>query len=410
MSHSTKNVPLWGISLTSILCLLFGFGWGIGELLGLGAIGCSYMLLRLAALHHERLLEVGRRCYPRRRTAAPAPAAAAMESIPPKRRPKVEGHTDLDTLVAEMLDQGRFAILLRPQIASNLTAEQLEPARTALQEWMALVPEGKVRVRPPRADEEGTSQGLQWVDQLYLDRYPVTNHQYYEFILSGGYEQMAIWEPEIWPAIFDFVDRTGCPGPRHWQNGRYAAGEDNHPVVGVSWYEAAAYARWVGKRLPTDAEWIKAASWPVTLSPTNHVQRKYPWGEAMDFRRANLWASGVGRIADVNQFQDGVSVGGVYGLIGNVWEWTTGNFEAEGFDGEPINAPGMKNIRGGAFDTYFESHATCQFASGDSPMARRHNIGFRCALGICDLGAIDQVGQDTAPAEQNDSVLEEVSV
>ena len=137
---------------------------------------------------------------------------------------------------------------------------------------------------------------------------------------------MAIWDQEIWPAVLDFVDQTGHPGPRFWHNGRYPRGEDNHPVVGVSWYEAAAYARWVGKRLPTDAEWVKAGSWPVALAGHPLLQRRYPWGEAMDRGRANLWGSGPGRTVSVDQFPGGVSVGGVQQLIGNVWEWTADAF------------------------------------------------------------------------------------
>jgi iron(II)-dependent oxidoreductase len=155
--------------------------------------------------------------------------------------------------------------------------------------------------------------------------------------------------------------------------------------VGVSWYEAAAYARWAGKRLPSDAEWVKAGAWPVTLSETARLQRKYPWGESMDRRRANTWASGRGRIVPVTEFADGVSVGGVHQLIGNVWEWTTANLGSRSSQPYLSLPTPMKSIRGGAFDTYFETQATCQFQSGENPVARKHNIGFRCALGVCDV-------------------------
>src|SRR5262245_16538779 len=127
---------------------------------------------------------------------------------------------------------------------------------------------------------------------------------------------MAIWDPEILPAVLDFVDRTGHPGPRFWSHGRCAAGEDDHPVVGICWYEAAAYARWVGKRLPTGAEWVKAGSWPVAIPGRPLISRRYPWGDAMDRARANLWGSGPGKLVDVNQFPGGESVGGVQQLIG----------------------------------------------------------------------------------------------
>ena len=82
----------------------------------------------------------------------------------------------------------------------------------------------------------------------------------------------------------------------------------------------------------------------------------------------------------------GVSVGGIHHLIGNTWEWTTGNFGAWSFPSRDLILPvPMKSIRGGAFDTYFDNQATCQFQSGESMLARKHNIGFRCAVGLCDL-------------------------
>ena len=112
------------------------------------------------------------------------------------------------------------------------------------------------------AEDRNTSHDqLVRVEGVYLDRYPVTNHQYQKFVDDGGYEQMSIWDRNIWPAVLDFVDRTGHSGPRFWSDGRYPDGLKDHPVVGVSWYEAVAYSRWVGKRLPSDPEWVKAGSW-----------------------------------------------------------------------------------------------------------------------------------------------------
>ncbi|HKD35401.1 MAG TPA: SUMF1/EgtB/PvdO family nonheme iron enzyme, partial [Pirellulales bacterium] len=260
----------------------------------------------------------------------------------------------------------------------------------------ALVPDGEVKIEPNRLSaaveldvpEEALHPVPVRVSAMYLDRHPVTNEQYQTFVDAGGYEQIAIWDPAIWPAVLDFVDTTGRSGPRYWVNGQFPEGKADHPVVGVCWYEAMAYCRWVGRRLPTDAEWIKAASWPVNLGPNNCIQRKYPWGNTMDRQRANLWGSGPGDTVAIEEFSSGVSVGGAYQLIGNVWEWTTDDFLwiAALMDQES-QEPLLKTIRGGAFDTYFDNQATSQFASGEIPIGRKHNIGFRCALGLCDLAA-----------------------
>jgi iron(II)-dependent oxidoreductase len=254
-----------------------------------------------------------------------------------------------------------------------------------LEETMALVPDGDVQL------EAGDSSRVVSVPRYFLDRYPVTNQQFYEFVVAGGYQQSALWEEGILPAVLDFVDSTGNSGPKYWQNGCYPEGEEKHPVAGVNWYEAAAYARWVGKRLPSDAEWVKAGSWPVRISSTSRVQRRYPWGDSMDRTRANLWGSGPGWSVPVDQYPGGVSVGGVYQLIGNVWEWTTSNYCGGSLPPEEVPQIGLKlsaalrSIRGGAFDTYFDNQAACQFQSGENPMHRRNNIGFRCAIGVCDI-------------------------
>ncbi|HEV2969765.1 MAG TPA: formylglycine-generating enzyme family protein [Pirellulales bacterium] len=295
-----------------------------------------------------------------------------------------------------MLADGRFALLLRPQISDTLPTEMIATAQSDLDRQMALVPDGDVQLEPNRLSaaveldvaEEALEPVTIHVGATYLDRAPVTNRQYEAFTSAGGYEQLAIWDPAIWPAMLDFLDTTGCPGPRYWIDGRCPPGKENHPVVGICWYEATAYARWIGRRLPTDAEWVKAASWPVSISPNTYVQRKYPWGNTMERQRANLWGSGPADTVPVNEFASGVSVGGAYQLIGNVWEWTADNFlwiVAAGDNN--AKQPLLKTIRGGAFDTYFDNQATSQFASGENPLARKRNIGFRCALGICDLAA-----------------------
>ncbi|HEV3024570.1 MAG TPA: formylglycine-generating enzyme family protein [Pirellulales bacterium] len=314
---------------------------------------------------------------------------------------------DIGSLVNDMLAHGRYALLLRRQLVSSLSPKQFQRARTALRRQMSLVPEGDVVLEAPPADDETADEmersAVRHVDALFLDRYPVTNRQYRQFVQSGGYEQMAIWDAQIWPAVLDFIDETGCPGPRFWKDGAYPAGEDDHPVVGVSWYEAGAYARWVGKRLPGDAEWVKAGCWPVPMAGSRPLQRRYPWGDTMDRQRCNLWGPGPGRTVSVAEYPSGLSVGGVYQLIGNVWEWTTGNFGVGEHAPRDLNLTiPMKSIRGGAFDTYFENQATCQFQTGESPLSRKHNIGFRCALSICDVAAAPPSSGDVVCADADD--------
>jgi iron(II)-dependent oxidoreductase len=102
---------------------------------------------------------------------------------------------------------------------------------------------------------------------------------------------------------------------------------------------------------------------------------------------------------------DGASVNGVVQLVGNVWEWTSSSFGAWEPAGRKIEATQpMKSVRGGAYDTYFETQAHCQFQSGESPLARKHNVGFRCALGFCDVVHMredsgPEPALETAPAD-----------
>jgi len=306
--------------------------------------------------------------------------------VPDVDRP--ESGQEAADLVGEMLGEGRFGLLLRPQIANNLSDAQLDRAQNALDEAMSIVPGGDVVLQESLYEDinetspENVAQCID-VDAFHLDRYLVTNEEYQRFVDAGGYEQVAMWDASIWAAVLEFVDLTGYPGPRFWKHGKYPKNLAKHPVVGVSWFEARAYANWVGKRLPSSPEWVKAGTWPVSTEGEMPKQRKFPWGDSMDRNLANLWGVGEEATCPVDALQGGTSVGGVMQLIGNVWEWTFSSFVPADKQLE-LPVP-MKALHGGAFDTYFDTQATCQFKSGDSPLARKHNIGFRCALGVCDV-------------------------
>jgi gamma-glutamyl hercynylcysteine S-oxide synthase len=298
-------------------------------------------------------------------------------------------------LVDELLAAGRYALLLRPETKKHLSQLHIVRAIRALDEAMALVPAGRVLLgqlaeqsnsacASADVDPKLATRNLVDVEPAYLDRFCVTNDQFQQFIDAGGYEELEFWHEEALPALLDFVDETGAPGPRYWQNGTYPHGEQRLPVVGISWYEAWAYARWVGKRLPTDAEWTKAGAWPVESSPGRIAQRRYPWGESFDVRRAHLYGSGNLGPVPVDEYPGGTSVGGIHQLIGNVWEWTTTPLVELG-DPTLHVSESVISIRGGAFDTYFENQATCHYQSGEHPLSRRPNIGFRLALPMSDL-------------------------
>ena len=362
--------------------------WSLGPALTLAAVvACA--AAAFAAWRAWRRLQS-------KREAQTALQQAAETGAPPPAPTSTSSAGDPPELVDQLLSQGRFCLLLRKQIVGNLSAAQRDETRRRLYDAMTLLPEGEVKITSQDANEydefsaptvvPGIEDRIVRVGCALLDRCCVTNEEFQRFVAAGGYENMALWDPEIWPGVLDFVDQSKQPGPRFWVNGRYASGAERLPVVGVSWYEGQAYSRWVGKRLPSEAEWIKAAAWPTTMNAADAHQRRFPWGDEMDVARANLWGAGREGPVPIDEFPSGASVGGCLQLVGNVWEWTMSEYLPVDVDGRPLSSPGaMKNVRGGAFDTYFEHQASCNFASGDLASARKPNIGFRCAVSVVDL-------------------------
>ena len=386
--------------LAAVAVGLFIAAWSwdlrIGVAVSLAAI---FWAIRQPASGFPREATTTTSSSPPEKTTNPALASAsAATTTGPTRGPATEM-----SLSQQMLGQHRYALLVRSKIVDTLDDNTQDQATRLLWDRMGLVPEGDVRAAT--MFDRGEVPPNVWVNPVLLDRHCVSNHEYYEFVAAGGYQQPALWDEEIVSGLLDFVDTTAAPGPRFWVDGTYSPKLASHPVVGISWYEAAAYARWVGKRLPCDAEWVKASSWPVATGQGTMAQRKYPWGNTMDRNRANLWGSGPRATVSVGDYASGVSVGGLYQLVGNVWEWTSTPFKTttnrrRPDDPDPVGGEvPLQSIRGAAFDTYFDAQATCQFQSGEKVLSRKHNVGFRCALNVCDVADFFSTGT-TSEAEE----------
>lgn len=320
-------------------------------------------------------------------------SAAAVDEPPerpvpaPPRREK-EQYIPADPLCLEpdplkqYLQLERYAALLADpeQWRSHPHARTArESALRKIDEQYALVPEGYVSLPMTVVDYPGCPETDVETEPFLLARHPVTNAQFQKFVDTGGYDNLDLWPRDLWPHLIDFKDLTDHPGPRFWEHGRHDKRLADHPVVGVCYYEAAAYAAWAGARLPTEAEWQMAASWRIRSSA--HVLRRYPWGDALDTKRCNIWASNIGRTVPVTEYAAGAAPNGVLQLIGNVWEWTDSEYNVVDRDGRPmVGDMLMRSIRGGAFDTYFPAQATSCFRSGLAVLFRVHNVGFRCAL------------------------------
>jgi gamma-glutamyl hercynylcysteine S-oxide synthase len=221
-----------------------------------------------------------------------------------------------------------------------------------------------------------------------IDAAPVTNGQYGEFVAAGGYHEPRWWTEEGWAwrqkAHLEAPEFWRGEGDGRWSRLRFGWREDvpaEEPVQHVCWFEADAYARWAGKRLPTEAEWEKAASW----SPEGQ-KRRWPWGDAEpDATLANLGGS-LYRPAPVGAYPAGISAYGCHQMIGDVWEWTSSDFEPyPGFATFPYReysevffGSGYKVLRGGSWAASPLAVRTT-FRNWDYPIRRQIFAGFRCA-------------------------------
>lgn len=170
-----------------------------------------------------------------------------------------------------------------------------------------IIPDGMVLIQ-----KGSFLYGEEWVREdipydYYMDIYPVTNDQYKEFMLANGYDAQTFWSEEGWI----WKEKNQVNRPEFWSDHRWNRAD--HPVVGVSYHEAEAYAAWAGKRLPTEQEWEKAAR--------GADGREYPWGNDFDKSACNSRESGIGETTSVAKYTKGKSPFGCFDMAGNVWEW-----------------------------------------------------------------------------------------
>lgn len=193
-----------------------------------------------------------------------------------------------------------------------------------------------------------------FLDAYYIDLYEVTNAQYKRF-----------------------VDDTGWRIPRWWKNGVYQNGMDYHPVTGVTWDDAAAYVAWAGKRLPTEAEWEKAARGPL--------ERRYPWGNRFNMKKGNFQSEFT---RPVGSYPAGVSPYGCYDMAGNVWEWVYDWYRSDYYQHSPQRNPkgppsGTHHVlKGGSYHTEFAVDFIMKSATryGKNVYPQENPaFGFRCA-------------------------------
>ena len=266
-------------------------------------------------------------------------------------------------------------------------------AQAAFTDEMVDFPGGQVTIgTEDRSEAYDNERPLHRVDlaPFLIDRTPVTNGRFLDFMNDGGYKREELWSE----AGRRWLAETGIESPKYWQrDGNTWTSrvmdltrevDPTRPVCHVCFYEAEAFARWSDKRLPTEFEWEAAASW----DPSSQTARTFPWGQKADPAVANIDQLAFDT-APVGTFDENVSPIGCYGMIGDVWEWTSSDFRSyPGFRSFPYReyseeffGTDYKVLRGGSWATR-PGAIRNTFRNWDYPIRRQIFSGFRCARDV----------------------------
>ncbi|MEQ1786470.1 MAG: ergothioneine biosynthesis protein EgtB, partial [Acidimicrobiales bacterium] len=291
-------------------------------------------------------------------------------------------HQHAETLLA--------AIQLLPTEEGHVLTAPAPPRAQVAPPPEVLVPAGPFTMGthdPVGLDNERPAHTVD-VSAFWIDAAPVTNGQYRQFVEAGGYAEPRWWSERGWGWVAEaeltgpqFWRRDGAQWAR-WRLGTMEPVPDDEPLQHVGWHEAEAFARWAGRRLPTEAEWEKAAR----FDPDTGESRRWPWGDDDPTEaHANLGQRHLGP-APVGAYPGGASAVGCHQMIGDVWEWTASDFLAyPGFEWFPyaeysdvFYGGDYKVLRGGSWATD-ASAARTTFRNWDHPIRRQIFAGFRTA-------------------------------
>ena len=215
---------------------------------------------------------------------------------------------------------------------------------------MRLIPAGEFEMGSNDGSDDEMPVHTVYVDAFYMDVYEVTVGQYKKFIKATGHRA-----PD-------------------WSNVSQCSPTDNHPIIYVSWDDAQAYCRWAGKRLPTEAEWEKAARGGL-------VDKQYPWGDKIDSTKAN-YNNNVGKTTPVGTNPENGY--GLHNMAGNVWEWCEDWYDANNYSSSSRKNPtgpasGLyRVVRGGSWDNDGDSLRAANRSNGSKPSNMNSYLGFRC--------------------------------
>ncbi len=240
---------------------------------------------------------------------------------------------------------------------------------------MALIPAGNFHMGSNDGKNDEKPVHMVYLDAFYMDKYEVTNALYKKFVDANPQWSKSQIKSKYHDG--DYLD--------DWNGNSYPADKADHPVGYVSWYAANAYAAWVGKRLPTEAEWEKAARSGLK-GKKGEKGKKYPWGDKLTNAHANYSDTGTSLVGsfDPNGY-------GLYDMAGNMWEWCDDWYSKDYYSSSPQrnNPAGPSSgeervLRGGSWLSTNSLNLRCANRYDSNPSSTYGSVGFRCSASLSD--------------------------